>query len=54
VKPFAESPLLIDFDGIWEKLKSTYKLELSALSYSPIPDEGLIAQSFFELTKLVK
>lgn len=54
MKPFSESPLLIDFDGVWEKLKSTYKLELSALSYSPIPDEGLIAQSFFELAKLVK
>ena len=50
----AESPLIFDFENVWRKLKYTYSTELSALAYSPIPDEKIIAQSFNEVIDLIK
>ncbi|MFH1321210.1 MAG: nucleotidyl transferase AbiEii/AbiGii toxin family protein [Bacteroidota bacterium] len=53
-KLVAESPLIIDFDEIWIELKDKYRTELSALAYSPIPEEGLIAKQFQSLIKMIQ
>ncbi len=45
-KSVAESPLVTDFANIWKQVKGKYRTELSALAYTPIPDEGLIAKQF--------
>lgn len=52
-KSINDSPLLKDFDSIWEKLKTTYKNELSMLAYSEIPNEKEVAQKFKELIKIL-
>jgi predicted nucleotidyltransferase component of viral defense system len=52
-KEVGESPLIKDFDGLWEKLKNSYKSELSALAYKEIPDEKEIAKSFKEIIYLI-
>ena len=49
-----ESPLIFDFENLWHKLKDIYSTELSALAYSPIPDEKVIANSFTEIINLIK
>lgn len=53
-KELKESPLIKDFDSIWDKLKNIYKFELSALAYKQIPDEKSIRRSFKQLTLLIK
>lgn len=53
-KTVDQSPLVNDFDAIWAKLKGTYKTELSALAYTPIPDEEKVARQFIELIKMIK
>lgn len=52
-KSINDSPLLKDFDSIWEKLRTTYKNELSMLAYSEIPNEKEVAQKFKELIKIL-
>jgi hypothetical protein len=52
-KTIQDSPLIKDFDSIWEKLKSTYTNELSMLAYSEIPNEKDVAQTFRELIKIL-
>lgn len=54
IKSLAESPLVSDFDSIWKQLKVTYKTELTALAYTPIPDEKKVAAKFMELLKLIQ
>lgn len=49
-----ESPLITDFENIWKQLRDDYKRELSALAYTPIPDERLIAEQFTALIKNVQ
>ncbi len=46
LKMINESPLLKDFDILWNKLRTVYQKELSALAYKDIPKEEDIAQSF--------
>lgn len=53
-KSIMESPLIINFPGIWKELKEKYKVELSALAYKKIPNEEDIALSFEELIKKIK
>ena len=53
-KTINESPLLSDFNNIWNQIKSTYKTELSALAYSAIPSEEEVSQSFKELIKHIQ
>ena len=53
-KSVAESPLINGFDKIWLLLKDKYRTELSALAYSPIPDDGLIAIQFQTLSKMIQ
>ena len=50
----SESPLVNDFDNIWNKLKGIYKTELSALAYATIPDEKEVARQFKNLVKLIE
>lgn len=50
----SESPLVNDFDNIWNKLKGIYKTELSALAYANIPDEKEVARQFKNLVKLIE
>jgi predicted nucleotidyltransferase component of viral defense system len=53
-KSISESLLISDFDNIWKQLKDIYKKELSALAYTPIPDEMIVAESFKKLIKLIQ
>ncbi len=52
-KQLSESPLITDFTNIWQKIKDTYKTELSALAFTEIPDEKEISKSFEELLKII-
>jgi hypothetical protein len=52
-KEIDESPLIKDFENIWNQIRTTYWTELSALVYTEIPSESDIAESFKELVKLV-
>lgn len=49
-----ESPLITDFENIWKQLKDIYKRELSALAYTPIPDEKQIAEQFTALIENIQ
>ena len=53
-KSVSESPLITDFENIWKQLKDIYKTELSALAYTPIPEEKKVAIHFNELIKLIQ
>jgi len=53
-KTIAESPLINDFDNVWKQIKSTYKMELSALAYASIPDEVHVANSFKKIVNLIE
>jgi predicted nucleotidyltransferase component of viral defense system len=53
-KSIYDSPLLHNFDSIWEQLKSTYRTELFALAFSAIPDEEEIAKSFKEIVSIIR
>lgn len=53
-KQLTESPLISDFTNLWQKIKETYKTELSALAFSEIPDEEKVSESFRELLKLIQ
>lgn len=49
-----QSHLTTDFPAILDKLKETYRSELSQLAFSIIPDERVVAESFIEVTKLIR
>ena len=53
-KSIAESPLVINFENIWDKLKVKYQTELSALAYRKIPDEKQVAKIFKGLIKRIE
>lgn len=53
-KTFDQSPLVTDFSTIWEKLKETYRNELSQLAFTPIPDEKEVAKVFMDIIKQIK
>lgn len=52
-KEITDSPLIIDFENIWNQLKESYKSELSALAYTQIPDEINVSDKFNELIKRI-
>jgi len=52
LKTIAESPLIIDFENIWESIKNPYISELSQLSFSQIPEENEVAESFKKLINI--
>ncbi|WP_321331727.1 nucleotidyl transferase AbiEii/AbiGii toxin family protein [uncultured Bacteroides sp.] len=45
-KTVEQSPLTTDFPALWDKLKDTYRSELSQLAFSVIPEEKDVAESF--------
>jgi len=47
-KTIAESPLINEFPVLWTRLRSTYRSELITLSFSEIPSEQSIAESFMD------
>jgi len=53
-KSIVDSPLINDFENLWKKLKGVYITELTALAYSPIPDEEKVSLQFKELIKLIQ
>jgi len=53
-KDFKESPLINDFDTLWNTLKITYTKELSMLAYSEIPDEKEVKESFEKVIEILK
>lgn len=53
-KNLSDSPLISDFNNLWQQLKSTYTKELSALSFTPIPMEKLVSQKVKELLRQIK
>lgn len=52
-KDFKESPLIKDFDTLWNTLKTTYTKELSMLAYSEIPDEKDVKKSFEKVIEII-
>jgi predicted nucleotidyltransferase component of viral defense system len=53
-KTVEQSPLINDFPTMWEKLKETYRNELSQLAFSQIPEEKEVAKVFIEIIKQIK
>jgi predicted nucleotidyltransferase component of viral defense system len=53
-KSVNESPLVTNFESIWEQLKGKYKTELSALAFRPIPNEKDVAKCFEGLIKRIE
>lgn len=50
----SESPLILNFVVLWQQLKNVYQSELTALSYSTIPNQTQIAESFNKLITHLK
>ncbi|MCP4551108.1 MAG: nucleotidyl transferase AbiEii/AbiGii toxin family protein [Bacteroidetes bacterium] len=48
-KAVTETPLLTNFDELWNTLKLVYSKELSMLAYAKIPEEKEIAKNFKQL-----
>ncbi|KUK56911.1 MAG: hypothetical protein XD81_1804 [Bacteroidetes bacterium 38_7] len=53
-RSISESPLIVNFNSVWNKLKDQYQSELSALAYRPIPDEKEVAQTFIRLSQRIR
>jgi len=49
-----DSPLINDFDNLWNKLKKVYYKELSMLSFTEIPKENDIAKNFKIIITVLK
>lgn len=48
-REIGESPLLTDFEGVWFSLRETYKREIPAITFSGVPQENDVAESFKKL-----
>ena len=53
-KEIKVSPIINDFDNLWEKLKQRYLDELSVLAFTEIPSESEIYDNFKELTAIIE
>ena len=49
-----DSPLLNDFDALWQTLQGTYKDELSQLAYKPIPEAWEIKATMDDFLTFVR
>lgn len=49
-----DSPLLTEFDAVWDTLKRRYSLELPSLAYSAIPSQNEIAESMKQVIEKVR
>ncbi len=52
-KPLEISPLITDFDKLWNQLEDKYRTELTAYAYSPIPDADNVAKGIKELITFI-
>ena len=52
-RDIAESPLLKDFRGVWQRLQSTYLRELPELSYKEIPSADDIFQAMVRIIGII-
>jgi hypothetical protein len=48
-KAISKSPLIRDFDSLWNNIKATYSRELADLAFSDIPDEKDVSISFKQI-----
>lgn len=53
-KKVSDSPLVSSFDKVWSELQETYSKELPELAYQTIPSPESVAESFKELSVLLK
>ena len=53
-KDIDDSPLVNEFNKIWDNVKSKYTRELTALSYEIIPDEKEVKKSFEKVIEIIK
>ena len=53
-KTIKESPLLDNFQTLWQELRSTYQTELRPLAFIEIPDEKQIEKVFMKLMEQIK
>lgn len=53
-KKVSDSPLISSFDIVWSELQETYSKELPELAYQAIPSPENVAESFKELSVLLK
>ena len=49
-----QSPLMVDWPGVWNRLKDVYRNELPDLAYRPVPDASEIETSIRELMEVVR
>jgi hypothetical protein len=54
IKNYQESPILSDFDKLWENLKLVYTSELEKMAFKEIPNENNIKMSFKTLIGKLK
>lgn len=52
-RTLAESPLVMDFDSVWESLRPVYERELSDLAYRPLPESEEVVASFKTIVRLL-
>lgn len=48
------SPLITDFDTLWQKISPVYLKEVGALSYGEIPDKDIIAASMKGILNILR
>lgn len=52
-REIGESPLLTDFEGVWFSLRETYKREIPAITFSGVPQENDVAESFKSILNML-
>ena len=52
-RELGESPLFTEFTGMWDTLRETYKRELPAITFSEIPQENDVAESFKSILNML-
>ena len=52
-KTIKDSPLILDFSYLWNRLRETYLSELSMLAFSDIPNEKVIEENFIKMMKRI-
>ena len=54
LKDINQSPLVVDFDHLWEILTPKYVENLSAIAYRDIPSSNTIKASFLKILKSLR
>ncbi len=54
-QPHTLSPLLTDFDTVWQKLRNTYETNIPPLAYiKPIPEAEKAAEAFEQIAQVLR